>query len=177
MVDPRMHPRVELCLFCSPDQLLERVDKHLSKGEGNIQGSILRQHIMLKMTKEEQHFWSPVLNLDVEPHGKGTLLKGYFGPAPNVWTLFMAMYLFIGFSGLGAGMYGVSQILLERSPTAFWGVPIAFVLELLVYGIALVGQGLAQDQMYTLKHFFDKSICEICDEKKKRDSCCPSSFS
>lgn len=59
-------------------------------------------------------------------------------------------------------VYGVCQMMLEQQPTAFWGVPIVLALTLGVYIIALMGQGLAQEQMHTLRHFFDGCLsCQV----------------
>ncbi|NVK53232.1 MAG: ABC transporter ATP-binding protein [Flavobacteriaceae bacterium] len=50
-------------------------------------------HIVIDVPKEKEHFWSPQLNLEVEKiDEQNCLLKGLFGPKPQVWTLFMFVH-------------------------------------------------------------------------------------
>jgi hypothetical protein len=120
---------------------------------------IQNRHIILRITPEERHYWSPVLAVDAHPHPDGTLLRGYFGPHPNVWSLFVALYAGTAFATLLACMYGFSQWMIQESPQALWALPIGLLLWAGIYGVALMGQRLAQAQMLQLRDFFACTSC------------------
>ncbi|MCB0470576.1 MAG: GTP-binding protein, partial [Flavobacteriaceae bacterium] len=47
-------------------------------------------HVFIRLPKQDQHFWSPQLHLEIlDNQGNGSILKGLFGPNPTVWTMFM----------------------------------------------------------------------------------------
>ncbi|MCB0291751.1 MAG: hypothetical protein KDH97_15965, partial [Calditrichaeota bacterium] len=97
-------------------------------------------------------------SLEVEEHSDGAVLRGLFGPKPNVWTLFMGMYLAIGFSGTTGLMFGLSQWSLGMPPLLLWSVPAALLAGAAVYGLALYGQRLSQEHMYVLRQFVDEAV-------------------
>lgn len=182
MVSARMRPRFRAIVPCHPDKALDKFRLRLKHADCPYQGSVLSRHVTLKICPEQEHYWSPVLNIDAEPHEKGTLLRGHFGPHANVWTLFLALYAAVIFTSIFASMYGISQLMIGEPPWAFWSIPIAAVMVGIIYSIALMGQGLAQEQMYQLREFFDCSVCQQeleqlsgegqCDANLNRD-CTP----
>lgn len=56
-------------------------------------------HISIDVPKKAAHFWSPQLNLEVvELEKNKSIVKGLFGPKPQVWTLFMFIHFVVGIS-------------------------------------------------------------------------------
>lgn len=159
MVSARMRPRFRETIPCHPDQAMEKFRMRLAQTNCPYVGAALSRHVTLSIRKSEQHYWSPVLNIDAEAHEQGTLLRGHFGPNPNVWTMFLAMYAAVIFSTIFTAMYACSQLMIGETPWAFWSLPIAAVLVGIIYSIALMGQGLAQEQMHELRAFFDCAVC------------------
>jgi hypothetical protein len=95
------------------------------------------------------------MDLEVEPHEEGSRLRARIGPHPHVWTLFVGLHAFVGFSGLGGVMYGLSQWTAGESPWALWALPLMLVLHAFIAGAAFIGQGLGADQTYQLRSFMD----------------------
>lgn len=156
----RMRPRFQYVVPCPPAQALSSFQLRLQQPDCPYTGRIIQnRHIILRIAPEERHYWSPVLAVDAHPHPDGTLLRGYFGPHPNVWSLFVAMYAGTAFATLLACMYGVSQWLVQEPPLALGALPLGALMGLAIYGVALFGQRLAQDQMLQLRDFFTCTSC------------------
>ena len=72
--------------------------------------------------EEERRVWSPHLSIQVEPKAEGSLLRGRFGPHPELWTLFMFLYTAVGFLATIGLMLGFVQWQSGMDPWGLWGV-------------------------------------------------------
>ncbi|MGV3524066.1 MAG: hypothetical protein ACO1RX_07575 [Candidatus Sericytochromatia bacterium] len=155
-----LRPRFESVIPCQPTLALSSFALRLKQPDCPYTGRIIQErHIILRMAPAERHVWSPVLSVDAHDHPEGTLLRGYFGPHPDVWTLLIALYAAIAFGTLLGCMYGFSQWLIQAPPVALWSLPAGLLLAACVYGVALLGQRLAQAQMLQLRDFFACTAC------------------
>ena len=113
----RLCPSFQYVIPCQPEQTLSSFQLRLEQPECPYTGRIIQErYIILRMTPAERHYWSPVLSADAHSHSDGTLLRGYFGPHPNVWSLFIALYSAIAFGALLGCMHGFSQWLIQKPP-------------------------------------------------------------
>ena len=158
MAAPRMRPRFEMVIPGTSARALQKIQTKLGEHGCPCIGTILGKHVDLKITEAQRHFWSPQLTVDVEGHEEGTLIRGLFGPRPELWTFFVALYAVIGFCGLTGLLFGFSQWSLGLSPYALWVVPTAAALGLGVYLTALSGQKMAQEQMLLLRTFLSEAL-------------------
>jgi hypothetical protein len=162
MERPRARPRFTLELALPPDTVTERVRTHLESTEHKVTGSVFRRTLLLTIRKEETHFWSPHLDVQLD-EGKngGTNLSAVFSPHPQVWTSFVAVQLLFGLLSVGAGIWVTSMLMLGRDPLLALG---ALGLMLFgggfAYGAAYVGQGIGSEQMYELRAFLDHALRE-----------------
>lgn len=148
---PRLRPRFEVEVACPSQQVLRQLDAQLDDPDGPCRGNVVGRHAMLHIRDDLRHTWSPYLDLEVEPHGEGALLRGRFGPHPSIWSFFAALYAICAFVALGGLIVGLSQLSLGFPAWGLWAVPGALVLAAVVYAVALMGQRLAQEQMHTLQ--------------------------
>jgi hypothetical protein len=124
-------------------------------------GNCLDRHFQLTVPGAERHFWSPWLHLELEVHrsevdvdpalARRTYVRGYFTPAPALWTGFMlahsALWLLVFF----AGMWGLVQWwYLDQRPVAAWVAGVCLLFSLGLYLAARSGQRLARQQMQDL---------------------------
>lgn len=158
MAAPRMRPRFERVVPTSLDATLDGFRQYLNGASAGCTGSITGCHVRLRVPAARRHTWTPHLDVEVEPHGEGALVRGLFGPDPGIWTFIVALYAILGFSVLGGLIFAVSQWAIGQAPTALWSVPVALVLAGIVYGVALVGQGLSQAQMIELRACLDEAL-------------------
>ena len=150
MAQLRLRPRITRTSPHAPDAVLRRIDVAL-ESDGSVTGKVFNSSAVLRVPAAERHFWSPHLEIGVEPCPEGgTELRGIFGPRPAIWSIFVAAYAAIGFLGVMGVTFGASQILLGHAAWALWAGPAALGAALLVYLIARIGRRLGYSQMVKL---------------------------
>ena len=126
-----------------------------------IKGIIIDNHIILDITQENQHYWSPQLNFRIEQDEADknkSIVSGLIGPKPSVWTMFMFIYFMIGIIGFFLSSFGVSKLMLGEYSNWILAIPIAILLMLSAYGVGKYGEHLAKDQIELLKQFVRDAI-------------------
>ena len=155
---PRMRPTFEIPMKVDGTRTMQRLQNRLEGGARRVCGQVKGNYAFVQIPPDQQSLLSPHLNLELVPRDGKVLLRGRFSPRPNVWTGFMALYGIIGLLGLAGLMFGWAQTTVDEYPWGFWAVPAAFVLIAFVYGAAVIGQGLTQDEMYVLRNFVDHMV-------------------
>jgi hypothetical protein len=105
----------------------------------------------LFVNEAERKLWSPYLAMQVEQRPVGSLLRGRYGPHPEVWTLFMFLYTVVGFLTIIGLMLGFVQWQSGMSPWGFWGVVVGLPGLALLYAVSATGQRLSAHQMEELR--------------------------
>ena len=108
--------------------------------------------------EEERRVWSPHLSVQVEPKTEGSLLRGRFGPQPELWTLFVFLYTAVGFLATIGLMLGFVQWQSGMDPWGLWGVWLGVPGLAVLYGVSATGQRLSAHQMEELKERIDSLV-------------------
>ena len=96
-----LRPRFRIDFEESEENLIERFKENLNDGECKYCSKIVDQHIVIDVPFDEDHFWSPQLNIEVvKGDSSESIVKGLFGPKPQVWTLFMFLHFAVGITFL-----------------------------------------------------------------------------
>lgn len=162
MFQARLRPNFETPLKADGDALLTLLAERLAAPDAPFRGQVRKPHAFVRPHREERSLLSPNLNLEVVRGDDGReTLHGRFSPHPNVWTGFMAVFAILGLLGLAGVMYGFAQITVDETPWALLAGPAAAALIAFVYGAAFIGQGLSADEMYTLRSWVDRLVCEL----------------
>ncbi len=159
----RVRPRIKRFSTESPGIILNRFRDLLDSGEFPVTGKIVQHHVIVKIEKDEQVYWSPELHLAVEMYetddknqGK-TIIRGNIGPKSTVWTMFMFFYVLVGVLGLFGGMYGLSQWTLDMTPWAFWFLGLSMAILAGIWTAIRIGQKMGKDQAHILLAFIEKA--------------------
>ena len=155
-----MRPRFEFQLPVTPETWLDALRSALQNDAESLRGQVFRKHAVVEMRSTDRTFWSPYLNLEVEDEPDGSVIRGRFSPHPNVWTMFMAVYILLAIVALGGLSYGMVQYTLGQSPWSLLVAPAAVALFGFVYGATLIGQGLGAEQMYTMRSLIDRACVD-----------------
>ena len=160
---PQVRPKFERRVAVPVDECLRRLKDALDSPDEELVGKVAMHHASVAFAEGERHFWSPQMEIDLDPNDDDTTtIYVRIGPAPAVWTGYIALQAVIGFSGLGTLMYAWSQHAAGEDPwTTLWLFPVFVVLGALVFGGAFVGQGLGADEMYELRTFLDQTLPEM----------------
>lgn len=124
---------------------------------------VATHHVFMKMEKSQQHFWSPQLGLAIEKHEEGgALIRGLYGPRPQIWTMFVFLYATISMSTLAMLIWGLSQhLVLNTYPWALWFVPGGVLTVGGIYLLTQFGQKLSYPQMEQIHHQFQQILAEF----------------
>jgi hypothetical protein len=170
-IRPRMRPTFEIPMKVDGTRTMARIKARLERGSTRVSGQVVGCHAYVQVPPERQTLLSPHLDLKLVPRGDKVVLHGRFGPRPNVWTGFMAIYSLLALAGLGGIMLGWAQLSVKEYAWGFWLAPAALALIAFVYGAAVIGQGLTQDEMYVLRNFVDHMVAgdereePLCDDE------------
>jgi hypothetical protein len=155
-----LRPRFSIDLKENSQIILNRFSDEFKKEGCIFLGKIVDGHIFISVSKKDEHFWSPQLHLEIiEKTEKTALLKGLFGPKPQVWTLFMFVHFVIGVSFLGFSALLYTNISLNES--VFFPLIMVVFLPLiwvLLYFLGKIGKDTGKNQMKKLHEFMIKTI-------------------
>jgi hypothetical protein len=169
-----MRPRFELQLPVQAECWLEALRALLQTDPESLCGQVFSRHAVLQMRDGERTFWSPYLNLEVDEEPDGSAIRGRFSPHPNVWTMFMGVYMLLAIAGLAGLSYGIVQLTLGEWPWGFLVVPASIATFAFVYGATLIGQGLGAEQMYLMRSLVDQACVDALDDPRCKSSAMPS---
>lgn len=153
-IRPRFREHSEM----SQEEVKKRISSVLSSKKDAWIGEVVDNHVIVKVPRGQQHYWSPQLTLQLEDEDGGTLIRGLFGPKPGVWTMFVFFYSAIGFLTLMALIFGLSQMMLKMDAYGLWAVPVGSVLLIGLFIISKIGQRLGREQMEQLHGLLEESL-------------------
>ena len=168
---PRMRPRFEVDVGRPATAALAAIQEIVESGPCAFRLNLADDFGDLRVPKEEEHFFSPMLMLSVRD-GAPNILACRFTPPPNIWTGFMASYALIIFLGIAGAVFGVSQWMLDRPAWWLLAAPVSLALVAFIYGAAFIGQGLGAEQMYRLRHLVDEAVAMARTGSAADDDAC-----
>jgi len=118
----RIRPSFSIPLTPGPDDAMEVLRERLRGGNYEECTRSRGRCAYFFVDEEERKMWSPHLSVQVEPSSTGSVLKGRFGPHPEMWTLFLFLYTAVGFLAIIGLMLGFIQWQSGMSPWGFGGV-------------------------------------------------------
>jgi hypothetical protein len=144
-----LRPRFTIDLNEGQELIISKFKKALKEKNNKFPSRFVDGHIIIDVPKKEDHFWSPQLNIEIEDIEEDkSLLKGLFGPKPQVWTLFMFIHTVVGITFL---IFGVmlyvkwsldGSVILPLMMTIF--LPLFWVL---LYFLGRIGKSTGHSQM------------------------------
>lgn len=155
-----IRPRFRVEVPYSPEEILKKIRAKLSSDTAECKGKAVHGFASFRVHETERHYWSPQLSVMIEEleNGEGSLLRGLYGPAPNVWTMFVFFYSALGFLLLVVLLIGTSNLSLDEPATVLWWAPVLVVLLLSTYLVSFFGQKLGHDQMESLHTFLEECL-------------------
>ena len=147
-----IRPRFKLISKMSPDEIISRIRLSINL-RTDVKGRVVRDHIFIKIPNEEQHYWSPELDVYVEEHEElenRTLIRCIVGPNQTIWGIIFIAYIALGVVTFFGGIAGLVLWNRGESSWLIWSAPIAILLAGFVYFIVKMGQKRGRDQMLHL---------------------------
>lgn len=158
--DIHLRPRFKIHFEESQESILDKFKSNLKDDECKYCSKIVDGHIVIDVPLEDNHFWSPQLNIEVEKlEEKKSIVKGLFGPKPQVWTLFMFFHFAVAVAFIGFSIMWYVRWTLNRNTTLSMIITLALpVLWVIMYFIGRIGKRTGHQQMEELHDFMVKTL-------------------
>tara|TARA_R110001583_G_scaffold32280_3_gene110417 strand:+ start:774 stop:1277 length:504 start_codon:yes stop_codon:yes gene_type:complete len=155
-----LRPRFKMDFDESQQQLISKFEANLNDGGCKYRIKIVDGHIVIDVPAEENHFWSPQLNIEIEKiAAHKTVVKGLFGPKPQVWTLFMFFHFAVAVAFIGFSVMAYVQWSLKTDYLAALKIVIALpILWIVMYFLGSWGKSTGNKQMEELHQFMIKTL-------------------
>lgn len=160
MTSFRVRPRFKQISPLKIEQLLKNINQKLNSTTEPIDGKVFKTHGLFRITPEQQHYWSPQLNISFEETDEGTVIRGMYGPHPSVWAVFLFGYAVLGLAFLVVTIWGLVKLNLHLDYSILWALPIIAGAIVLLYFSAQTGQKMGVEQTFTLHHFYEDAVGE-----------------
>jgi len=158
--DVFLRPRFKMQLDESQQKIIEKFKDNLNDGDCKYCSKIIDGHIIIDVPKEDNHFWSPQLNIEIDNlTSEKSVVKGLFGPKPQVWTLFMFIHFAMTVAFIGFGIMTYVQWTLKSDFRTSLIVTIAIpILWILMYILGRIGKATGHKQMDELHNFMMNTL-------------------
>lgn len=155
-----LKPRFKIERHEDKAKIIKKFSDEFAKGGSNFLGKIVDHHIIIDVNKDEEHFWSPQLHVEVEEDDKGgTLIKGLYGPKPQIWSLFMFIHFGVALAFMVFLVLTYTRWSLEQDYTfAFTMTTIMPILWFVLYFIGRIGRKKGAEQIQQIDAFINEII-------------------
>jgi len=161
---PRIRPTFSIPLIPDADTAMSALRERLTGTEYEACSRSLGRCAEFFVKEDERRVWSPCLSVQVEPAPEGSLLRGRFGPHPELWTLFMFLYTAVGFLAVMGLMLGFVQWQSGLEAWGFWGAYLGFPGLGVLYAVSATGQRLSAHQMEELRERIDELVVGLGEQ-------------
>lgn len=153
-----VQPSFTLDMPLPSDELMPRIRAAIKQPDLRELARSAGTCLELKVAFDQQRFWSPQLNVQASDVDSGSQLYCRYSPRPEVWTMFMAIYLVVACLIFAACIYGYVQWYLDDTPWSLLFIPIGVIGILALHLMSLAGQRLSADQMDELRGRLDELL-------------------
>lgn len=153
-----LRPRFKLTVKQSKEAIVTLFEA-ANENQKNYLTNVVDEHIFIRIPKEQHHFWTPHLHLEIRDEEAHSVLHGFFGPNPIVWTLFIFLHFILGILFIGLGIWIYTNSRLDKS----YMPQLAGMVFLISCWIGLyiggrIGKATGKKQMHELYQFMNKTL-------------------
>ncbi len=150
-----LRPRFYLELEEKQDVLLNKFKQAVQLESFQYKSKIVDHHIVIDFPVHENRYWSPQLHLEIEKKDKNhSIVRGLFGPKPEVWTLFIVVHFCVAITCLGFATLAYVQWVLKTEMLVSLVIALCMpFVWVALYIIGRIGKIKAQTQTKELHDF------------------------
>lgn len=158
--DIHLRPRFKMNFEESQQKLLAKFQSKVKNADCNYCVKVIDGHIVIDIPAEENHFWSPQLHIEIEQIDENrSVVKGLFGPKPQVWTFFMFIHFAMAVAFIGFSIIAYVKWSLKSDYTSSLIVTVALpILWVIMYFLGSLGKKRGHNQMDELHRFMMKTL-------------------
>ncbi len=158
MTSFRLRPKFVHHVHHSPEEVTMLLQNTLAKENYPFSDLVFPGNYVLQMRRQERKFFSPQLNMALESDSHGCTIRGRYTPHPNVWTLFVLLYLALGVSLFFVMIMGLTRLSLGMPAQVLWLALALVGAAGVLYLLSQMGQKLAAGEMFALHFFVERAL-------------------
>jgi len=150
-----IRPRFKLLSIRTKEEAIDRIKDALPR-QKEVIADVKGNHIFLKVNEQDQHYWSPVMEVVVERYSENkekSHIRCLIGPKQSIWVMLMFFYIAVGVLAFFGGMYGLAKWNLGKDSIFIWAMPVSLLFFGLIYITSKYGQRKGRDQVLYLVSF------------------------
>ena len=157
-----LKPRFRMEVLEDQVNILNKFKNQFINADCKYCGKVVNHHVVIDVPKENNHFWSPQLHIEIEKNEENiTFVKGLFGPKPTVWTLFMFFHFAVAITFFVFLVIAYSKWSLKEDFTFAMIMCIAMpILWIVLYFLGQLGKRKGYKQMLELDSFMKQVLNE-----------------
>lgn len=158
-----LKPRFKEVLNTSQEAVINTLEKRLKSAECKFDSKVVGHHIIIDVPENNRRFWSPQLHIEVEKETEdSSILKGLFGPKPQVWTFFIFMHFVVAITFFVFLVIAYSNYTLDKDYEFSLIMCVLMpVLWAIFYIFGQLGKKKAYKQMLRMHYFLIESLSEL----------------
>lgn len=162
MTSFRVRPKFKITSEKPVRELVDLINRKLESNTSvPVEGKVFHTHGLFRITPEQQHYWSPQLNISFEETDEHkTIIRGMYGPHPSVWAVFLMGYALLGIGTLVISLLGLVRMSLKLDSSILWTLPFLVGGLVILWFLAQTGQKVGVEQTFIIHHFFEEAIEE-----------------
>ena len=152
----KLRPRFVIHSQLSISEIGERFKASYTGVNKSFSGKVRTGYVSIYPLDEDRHYWSPHFSLSMEQSEDDeykTLISVLYGPAPEVWTMFVFFYAIIGLLIVIATVIGFANKSIGESGAILWAVPFLLIVLASMYAVSYYGQKKGHDQVEGIYKF------------------------
>jgi len=155
-----LKPRFKITSDHNAEIIIDKFKDEFDSGNCEYCSKIIDHHIVIDVPKKEDHFWSPQLHVEVEKdEDNKTIVRGLFGPKPQVWTFFMFIHFAVAIAFVVFLVVAYTRWSLKQDYSFALAMCIAMpILWITLYILGQLGKKKGYQQMVELDDFLKKVL-------------------
>lgn len=140
----------------------ETIERFVASKENptGIKISNVDSHIFLRLPREDQNFWAPQLHIELfELSENSCELRGFYGPNPTIWTLFMFLHVVVGTLFMADMVWLYTNHNLNDTIGLQLGIALGLIIIwFLLYAGGRIGKKKGKPGMHKLHNFMNEVL-------------------
>lgn len=155
-----LRPRFKMSFEENHHKLIAKFQRNVKNATCKYCVKDIDGHIFIDIPAEENHFWSPQLHFEIEEIDESkSIVKGLFGPKPQVWTLFMFIHFAMAFAFIGFSIVAYVKWSLKSEYKTALMITLALpILWVIMYFLGSIGKRRGYKQMDELYGFMMETL-------------------
>ena len=150
-------PRFEMQTEVTALEVAQAVKDALSD-QTIIAGRVRSDFIHLHHRSDLMEIWSPHMTASLEEDQGHCLIRGHYGPAPSLWTLFVFGYTALGLAAMIIGIIGFANKSLGEPYWILWLLPLIILGMIGMYLVSRFGQQRSSHQIHEIHEILQQAV-------------------